>query len=108
MNISLKKKMFYKKYNKIIYISLMIFFIIIGIFITLSEIILILPVNLSFLDLLFKYTSNTILVYIFCTLLSLFLFAYVSYFFGKIKSFEKNMLYLEGIKQILLDYYIIA
>jgi len=82
--------MFYKKYNKIIYISLMIFFIIIGILITLSEIILILPVNLSFLGLLFKYISNPILVYIFCILLSLFLFANVSYSFGKIKSFEKK------------------
>jgi len=90
MNISLKKKMFYKKYNKIIYISLMIFFIIIGILITLSEITLILPVNLSFLGLLFKYISNPILVHIFCILFSSFLFAYVSYSFGKIKSIGRN------------------
>ena len=90
MNISLKKKIFYKKYNKIIYISLMIFFIIIGILITLSEISLILPVNLSFLGLLFKYISNPILIHIFCILFSSFLFAYVSYSFGKIKSIGRQ------------------
>jgi hypothetical protein len=90
MNISLKKKMFYKKYNKIIYISLMIFFIIIGILITISEITLILPVNLSFLGLLFKYISNPILIHILCILFSSFLFIYVSYSFGKIKYMDRQ------------------
>ena len=90
MNISLKKKMFYKKYNKIIYISLMIFFIIIGILITISEITLILPVNLSFLGLIFKYISNPILIHILCILFSSFLFIYVSYSFGKIKFMDRQ------------------
>ena len=90
MNISLKKKMFYKKYNKIIYISLMIFFIIIGILIVLSEITLILPVNLSLLGLLFKYTSNPILIHILCILFSSLLFIYASYSFGKIKFLDRK------------------
>ena len=89
-NISLKKKMFYKKYNKIIYISLMIFFIIIGILIVLSEITLILPVNLSFLGLIFIYVSSPILIHILCILFSSFLFIYVTYSFGKIKFLDKK------------------
>jgi len=90
MNISYKKKIFYKKYNKIIYISLMIFFIIIGILITLSEITLILPINLSFLGLVFKYISSPILIHILCILFSSFLFIYTSYSFGKIKSLGRK------------------
>jgi len=90
MNISFKKKMFYKKYNKIIYISLMIFFIIIGILIVLSEITLILPVNLSLLGLLFKYISNPILIHILCILFSSLIFIYTSYSFGKIKFFDRQ------------------
>ena len=53
-NISLKKIQFYKKYNKIIYKGLMIFFIILDILILFQEITLCLPINIS----LFSFILN--------------------------------------------------
>ena len=90
MNVTLKQIMFHKKYNKRIYISLMIFFIIIGIFITLSEITLILPVNISLFGLIFKHISDPILIHILCIILSSLLFVYVTYSFGKIKNMGRK------------------
>ena len=54
MKLSPKKIQFYKKYNKHIYLSLMILSIITGILIVLSEFTLILPVNISLFGLIFK------------------------------------------------------
>ena len=68
----------------------MIFFIIIGILIVLSEISLILPVNLSLLGLIFKYISNPILIHILCILFSSLIFIYTSYSFGKIKFLDRH------------------
>ena len=90
MNISKKKILFYRKYNKIIYLSLMIFFIIVGSIITLSEFSLILPVNLSFLSLIFKNIDDPILIHILSILISSLLFIYISYSFSKIKSMDKK------------------
>ena len=90
MNVSKKKILFYRKYNKIIYLSLMIFFIIIGIIITLSEFSLVLPVNLSVLSLIFKNISDSILIHVLCILISSLLFIYVSYSFSKIKTMSKK------------------
>ena len=90
MNVSKKKILFYRKYNKIIYLSLMIFFIIVGIIITLSEFSLLLPVNLSFLSLIFKNIDDPILIHILSILISSLLFIYISYSFSKIKSMDKK------------------
>ena len=52
--ISEKKIKYYKKYNKHIYLSLMILSTIGGALIVLSELTLILPVNISLFGLIFK------------------------------------------------------
>ena len=85
MKHSERKINFYRKYNKTLYLSLMIFFIIIDIIIVISETSLIMPVNLSFFSLIFKKMSNPILIHIFCILCASLFFIYASYSFGKIK-----------------------
>ena len=88
MKHSERKINFYRKYNKPLYISLMIFFIVIDILIVISETSLIMPVNLSIFSLIFKNISNPLLIHIFCILYSSLFFLYTSYSFGKIKSFQ--------------------
>ena len=73
----------------------MIFFIIVGSIITLSEFSLILPVNLSFLSLIFKNIQDPILIHILSILISSLLFIYISYSFSKIKTMDKKFSVVE-------------
>jgi hypothetical protein len=92
LKFSPKKIEFYKKYNKHLYISLMIIFIIIDILILLSEFSLILPVNLSLFSIIIKNISAPILIHFFCLIFStIFTFS-----FGKIKSIGRKYLLFGG------------
>ena len=92
IKISEKKIKFFQKYNKRIYISLMIIFIILDILIVLSEITLILPVNISIFGHIFKSIKGPVFIHIFCILVSTLFFVYACYSFGKIKTMGRNYL----------------
>ena len=96
LKFSPKKIEFYKKYNKHLYISLMIIFIIIDILILLSEFSLILPVNLSLFSIIIKNISAPILIHFFCLIFSTIFFLYVTFSFGKIKSIGRKYLLFGG------------
>ena len=96
LKFSPKKIEFYKKYNKHLYISLMIIFIIIDILILLSEFSLILPVNLSLFSIIIKNISAPILIHFFCLIFSTIFFLYVTFSFGKIKSMGRKYLLFGG------------
>ena len=92
MKLSPKKIQFYKKYNKHIYLSLMVLSIIAGILIVLSEFTLVLPVNISLFVLIFKNIENEIYIHIFCILSSSLFFAYTTLSFERIKIMGINNL----------------
>ena len=90
--ISEKKIKYYKKYNKHIYLSLMILSTIGGALIVLSELTLILPVNISLFGLIFKNMENHVCIHIFCLLSSLLFFTYACISFTKMNIFGKHNL----------------
>ena len=92
MKLSPKKIQFYKKYNKHIYLSLMILSIITGILIVLSEFTLILPVNISLFGLIFKNIEKHVYIHILCILCSSLFFVYAVLSFEKIKIMGRNNL----------------
>ena len=95
--VSEKKIKFFRKYNKHLYLFLMIFFIIIGILIVCSELsISSLNINLSLLNLVFTKVSNPILIHILSIIFILFFFVYVSYSFGKFKTHKRQYILIEG------------
>ena len=96
IEIPKKKIEFYKKYNKLKYISLMIFFIILGILIILSEFSLILPVNISLFRLVFIHISNPVLIHILVILVSTLFFMFISFSFSKIKSMGRKYILFGG------------
>ena len=87
---SQKKIKFYKKYNKHIYLSLMILSIIGGSLIALSELTFISPVNISIFGLIFKNMKNHIYIHFFCLLSSLLFFTYALLSFQKINIFGRS------------------
>ena len=96
IKISEKKIKFFQKYNKPVYISLMILFIILGILIVLSETTLILPVNISLFGHIFKHIKGPVFIHIFCILVSTLFFMYACYSFGKIKTWGRDYLIFEN------------
>jgi hypothetical protein len=90
--ISEQKIKFFQKYNKPLYISLMIIFIILGILIVLSETTLILPVNISLFGHIFINIKSPVIIHIFCILISTLFFIYACYSFGKIKTMGRDYL----------------
>ena len=95
--ISEKKIQFFRKYNRHLYLFLMIFFIIIGILIVCSELsISSLNINLSLLNLVFTNVSNPLLIHILSIIFILFFFVYVSYSSGKFKTQRRQYILIEG------------
>lgn len=82
---STKKINFYKKYNKILYLSLMIFFIIIDLLILVQELSLCLPINISIFSYIFKNVYNQILIHIFFIIITGFFYVFTAYSFSKSK-----------------------
>ena len=95
-NISLRKIQFYKKYNKIIYKSLMILFILFDILILFQEISLALPVNISLFSLIFKQIDQQIPIHITFIIIGGLFYLYASYSFSKIKSFGVKYMIFGG------------
>ena len=86
----------------------MIFFIILGTLIMVSEISLSLPINISIFSLIFTNITNRIIIHILVILFASLIFIYVTYSFSKINNWEENIYYLEEIRQIHLDFCLIA
>jgi len=86
-NIPMKKIQFFKKYNTIIYKSLMILTIIIDLLIIIQEFSLCLPVNISIFSLIFKNVNNQISVHFLFIFIAGLLYSFTAYSFSKIKSF---------------------
>ena len=85
-NISMKKIQFYKKYNKCIYMSLMILFIFLDILIIFQEITLCLPVNISIFSYIFKNIGNPVAIHILFIIIAGLFYIFAIYSFSKIKS----------------------
>ena len=85
-NISLKKINFYRKYNKIIYKSLMIFVIILDLIIIFQEIALCLPINISLFSYIFNNVQNQIVIHIVFIIIAGIFYSFAAYSFTKIKS----------------------
>ena len=85
-NISVKKINFYRKYNKIIYKSLMIFVIILDLVIIFQEISLCLPINISLFSYIFNNVQNQIVIHIVFIIIAGIFYSFASYSFTKIKS----------------------
>ena len=98
LEISQKKIQFYKKYNRPLYLSLMIFFIILGTLIMISEISLSLPINISIFSLIFTNITNRIIIHILVILFASLIFIYVTYSFGKIKYMGRKYILFGGNK----------
>ena len=95
---SQKKIQFYKKYNRALYLSLMIIFIILGTFIMVSEISLSLPINISIFSLIFTNIKNKIIIHILVIFFASLIFIYISYSFGKIKYMGRKYILFGGNK----------
>ena len=86
-NIPAKKIQFFKKYNTIIYKSLMILTLMIDLLIIIQEFSLCLPVNISVFSIIFKNVNNQILVHFLFIFIAGLLYSFTAYSFSKIKSF---------------------
>ena len=95
-NISLKKIKFYQKYNKIIYISLMILVILIDLLIIFQEVSLCLPINLSVFSFMFNKINNPLAIHIIFIIIAGTFYWLTAYSFSKIKSLGKKYIIVGG------------
>ena len=89
IKISEQKIKFFQKYNKPLYIFLMIIFIILGILIVLSETTLILPVNISLFGHIFINIKSPVIIHIFCILFLHYFLSMQVILLGKLKLWEE-------------------
>ena len=95
-NIPMKKIQFFKKYNKILYKSLMVLVLIIDLLIIFQEFTLCLPVNISIFSFIFNYVNSQTLIHLLFIIIAGLIYLFTAYSFSKIKSFGIRFMIFGG------------